>query len=80
MTGTISRWGNSLALRIPKAAIEAAGLREGDQVTITEDSGMLHIARNGAVDVAALIAAITPETLHVDDAWLDEPATGREVW
>lgn len=80
MTGAISRWGNSLALRIPKAAIEAAGLREGDQVTITEEAGVLHVARAGSVDIAALIAAIKPAMLHVDDAWLDEPATGREVW
>ena len=30
----ISRWGNSLAIRLPAAVVEALGLREGDDVTL----------------------------------------------
>lgn len=37
MTVTISRWGNSLAVRLPKGALEAAGLREGDVLEIAEN-------------------------------------------
>ena len=29
MSGKISRWGNSVAVRIPKEVLEQAGLREG---------------------------------------------------
>ena len=29
-----SKWGNSLAVRLPAAVVEALGLREGDQVAI----------------------------------------------
>jgi antitoxin MazE len=80
MRATISRWGNSLALRLPKAALDAAGLREGDPVTITDEGGVLRIAPIGRVDVHALIASITPETLHHDEEWIDAPARDREVW
>ena len=30
----VFRWGNSLAVRLPAAVIEALGLREGDEVEI----------------------------------------------
>ncbi len=30
----VSRWGNSLAVRLPAAVVEALGLREGDDVIL----------------------------------------------
>ena len=30
----VSKWGNSLAVRLPAAVVEAPGLKEGDQVEI----------------------------------------------
>ncbi len=30
----VSRWGNSLAVRLPAAVVEALGLKEGDQIDI----------------------------------------------
>ncbi len=30
----VSKWGNSLAIRLPAAVIEALGLDEGDEVTL----------------------------------------------
>lgn len=30
----VSRWGNSLAVRLPAAVVEALGLKEGDDVEI----------------------------------------------
>jgi antitoxin MazE len=31
----VSKWGNSLAVRLPKAVVEALKLKEGDEVEIT---------------------------------------------
>jgi antitoxin MazE len=31
----IGRWGNSLAVRLPKALVERLGLREGDEVDLS---------------------------------------------
>lgn len=44
----VSKWGNSLAIRLPAALVEALGLREGDDV-------VLH-----AVGVRALAVEKTP--------------------
>ncbi len=30
----IAKWGNSLAVRLPKAVVEALGLKEGDKIEI----------------------------------------------
>ena len=34
----VSRWGNSLAVRLPAAVVEALGLKEGDEVEIEVDA------------------------------------------
>ena len=31
---TISKWGNSLAVRLPRSVVDALGLKEGDSVEI----------------------------------------------
>ena len=40
----VSKWGNSLALRLPAALVEALGLREGDDV-------ILHAAGKGCLEI-----------------------------
>ncbi|HEX4769688.1 MAG TPA: AbrB/MazE/SpoVT family DNA-binding domain-containing protein [Bryobacteraceae bacterium] len=31
----VSKWGNSLAIRIPAAVVEALGLKEGDEIEVS---------------------------------------------
>jgi antitoxin MazE len=31
----VAKWGNSLAVRLPAAVVEALGLKEGDEIEIT---------------------------------------------
>ena len=31
----VAKWGNSLAVRLPRAIVEALGLKEGDEIEIT---------------------------------------------
>jgi antitoxin MazE len=31
----VSKWGNSLAVRLPSAVVEALNLKEGDQIEVT---------------------------------------------
>lgn len=41
----VARWGNSPAVRIPRAALIEAGLKEGDAVVVTADGkGGLSVA------------------------------------
>ena len=77
MTVTVSRWGNSLGLRIPKAALEEARLAEGDQVSVTVETGQLVIRKKPRVDLADLVSRITPENRHDEQI----PSTvGNEAW
>lgn len=35
----VSKWGNSLAVRLPKALVDALGLKEGDELNVVAASG-----------------------------------------
>lgn len=42
----IAKWGNSLAVRLPSAVVEALGLKEGDEIEIhVADAKQFGIAR-----------------------------------
>lgn len=47
----ISKWGNSLAVRLPAAVVEALELKEGDEIEIhVADARNLGIARKASRD------------------------------
>ncbi len=79
MKSTISRWGNSLALRLPKEAIERGNLHDGDDVSIIEDRGRLILDPQTRVNLDELIAQMSPETFH-DDPFAAVPVVGAEIW
>jgi len=76
----LAKWGNSMAVRIPKAVAEAARLRPGDQLEMAvEDSGTLRIRKKkGKQKLSQLVRGITPENLHAESDW--GAPTGKEVW
>lgn len=39
----VAKWGNSLGLRLPKAAVEAAGLQAGSEVDVTVEGRELRV-------------------------------------
>lgn len=75
----IQKWGNSLALRIPKAFAECLGLKDGSLVEITlRDSGIHITPLTEKFTLSELLKGVTPENLHTE---IDtSPATGKEVW
>ncbi|AZO64239.1 MULTISPECIES: AbrB/MazE/SpoVT family DNA-binding domain-containing protein [unclassified Mesorhizobium] len=45
----VSKWGDSLAIRLPAVVVEALELREGDEIEIhVTDAGRLGVARKAA--------------------------------
>ena len=80
---TIAKWGNSVGLRIPSVTLKQAGLKVGDQVQTevqADRSILIRLANERPkVDVLALIAAITPDTLP-DASDVDAKPVGREIW
>ena len=49
----VAKWGNSLAVRLPAAVVEALELKEGDQIEIrVADSRRFEIARDRSAEKA----------------------------
>jgi antitoxin MazE len=74
------RWGNSLAVRIPKSLAEEAKLKEGDALTLdVEAPGIVSLkAADRPSTLAEIISQITPQNLHKEQNW-GEPL-GAEKW
>lgn len=49
MYATIQKWGNSQGLRIPKALLDAVGLRENDRVELIQGEDSIQIKRAASV-------------------------------
>ena len=78
-TTQLAKWGNSLAVRIPKAVAEDAQLREGEPVTLTvarEGSLVIRSARRKH-RLSRLVSRITAKNRHEESDW-GEPQ-GRAV-
>jgi len=75
----IARWGNSLAVRIPKTVADEAGFREGDVLVLNAKAGSIAItAAERPLTLDEIVAQITPENLHREVNWGDP--VGAEVW
>lgn len=53
----VSKWGNSLAVRLPAAVVDALGLKEGDQIEIQVAGGQ-SFAVSRAPDQRELLARL----------------------
>ncbi len=73
------KWGNSQAVRIPKAVVEQAGLQEGDELKIHVQEGRITIESvSPKPTIESLIAGITRKNRHSEQDWSN--AIGKEVW
>lgn len=80
MVGTVAKWGNSLALRIPQHIVKKIQLIEGAEVDLMVIDGNLVIKPRlrKRYSLEELVDAITPENLH--SAVETEVAVGNEAW
>jgi len=79
MKTTVQKWGNSLALRLPKALAEEAKLREGSKVELvgTPEGVLVKARRKPRYRLADLLSKVTPENMHAETDW--GGSVGREV-
>ncbi len=77
---TISKWGNSLAVRIPLAIAKQAGINEGDCVKMALDRDGTIVLRPARrrYELSELVARITPRNRHRGTDW-GRPE-GEESW
>jgi len=80
MRTSVQKWGNSLALRIPKSFAAEVGLQRETSVELSLAGGKLIITpiAKPKPTLKQLLARVTRENLHreVDTG----TATGRETW
>ena len=76
----VQKWGNSLALRIPKSFAAETDLDTGSEVDLSLEDGRLVITPlpEAGPTLEDLLARITPENLHAETD--SGPSLGREVW
>ena len=79
-TTQLAKWGNSLALRIPKAVAQDAELREGEPVTVTvaREGGLVVKRARRKYRLTQLVSRITAKNRHEETNW-GQPQ-GKEIW
>lgn len=80
MKTTAQKWGNSLAIRVPKSVAVQVGLKAQDDLEIEVQDGNVvlkpHLRRVYRLD--DLVKRITPKNLHSE---IDTGSPiGREIW
>jgi antitoxin MazE len=74
----ITRWGNSLGLRIPKPIATQVGLKAGDRVEVTAEDGRIVVsAARPAYSLGELLRGMTPSAMHAAYDWGAD--VGREA-
>lgn len=78
MKAQLAKWGNSLAVRIPKAVVESAKLREGDSLAIESRNGAILIRPERRYRLQDLVSRITGKNRHDEANWASP--VGKEIW
>lgn len=80
MQTKIQKWGNSLAIRIPKSFAAEIGIEQDSDVELSLHDGRLILAPLAPqpLTLQALLQAITDENMHAEVA--TGAAVGNESW
>jgi antitoxin MazE len=75
----VSKWGNSLGIRLPKSLLKDLGISVSSKVAISVQDGCIIIKPvSRDYDLDELVEGITPENRHGEMDW--GPSVGAEVW
>ncbi len=80
MITRVQKWGNSLALRIPKSFADEVGLQTDSAVEVSLADGKLVVApvAKSKLTLKQLLSQVTDENLHHEVE--TGPAQGNEAW
>jgi len=80
MVAKAQKWGNSLAVRLPKTMAEECGIVADSPIEITreENSIIIKPVSKKQISLDSLLAGITEENLH-SEVPAGKPV-GREIW
>ena len=75
----VAQWGNSLAVRLPKALVDELGVEAGSELEASLRGGVLRVRPIPSVtsfNLNDLLDRITPESVPAFESW---PPVGYEV-
>lgn len=80
MRARVQKWGNSLALRLPKSVADHAGLEQGAEVEIRLEDGHFVVSAvpKPTFTLDELLSRVTAANCHTVTEW-DSPQ-GNEDW
>jgi antitoxin MazE len=80
MHTTVQKWGNSLAVRIPKPFVEEIHIASGSEVDLTVDDGRIIIVPQpeAKYSLTELLQGVTARNRHSETD--TGTAVGQEVW
>ncbi|MSU54963.1 MAG: AbrB/MazE/SpoVT family DNA-binding domain-containing protein [Candidatus Taylorbacteria bacterium] len=80
MTTKVQKWGNSLAVRLPKEAVESVGLRQGSAVSIIHGTDLITIKPvfKPKEKLVQMVRKITKKNRHALIDW--GVLVGKEIW
>ena len=80
MQTMIQQWGNSLALRIPKAFARQTKVKKGSRVQLTVEKDRMVVSPivSKEISLKSLLAKVTPENIYPETDW-GKPM-GKEIW
>lgn len=76
MLSTVSKWGNSLGVRIPRAMAEQMDISEGESVELILENNHLLIQK--VYQLKNLLEQVTPDNVH-SEIDVGVPI-GKETW
>ena len=76
----LAKWGNSLAVRLPRRIVESARLREGDPLKLSVGKGGVVVIcpTRRLYGLHELLSGITPRNRHDETDW--GGPVGKEIW
>ena len=76
----VAKWGNSLAVRIPRAIVKDAGLAEGDRLSLdlAADGAIVLRSSRRRYSLNELVSRISKKNRHRETNW--GAAQGKESW
>lgn len=79
MEVTIQKWGNSLAIRIPRSYAKDINLKQGTCVDLRKKDNKIVIAsKKSKLNLRQLLSKVTDENIHGEKFAGD--GVGKEIW
>ncbi len=80
MNATVQRWGNSLALRIPKSVAQDVDLHQGSvvELAVVEGDMLVKPKNRRKLSLSRMLKEISKGNIHSEYEW--GHAKGKEAW